>query len=108
MFPENAPRPIPTTSRTAPERIFKNRHGADFTHRVIASCSRRTDALDYLPTTISQLNSASAGETAPAHVRRWRTDYDYLYIVGDQTANIPDHLTIMMRGRRFTLYAIGK
>lgn len=66
------------------------------------------DALDYLPTTISQLNSASAGETAPSHVRAWRTNYDYLYIVGDQPADIPDHLTSMMHGRRFTLYAIGK
>ena len=66
------------------------------------------DALDYLPTTISQLNSASAGGTAPSHVRAWRTDYDYLYIVGDQPASIPDHLTSMMRSRRFTLYAIGK
>ena len=66
------------------------------------------DSLDYLPTPISQLNSASAGGTAPAHVRGWRTDYDYLYVVGDQTASIPDHLTTMMRSRRFTLYAIGK
>ena len=66
------------------------------------------DSLDYLPTTISQLNSASAGGTAPAHVRAWRTDYDYLYIVGDQTGSIPDHLTIVMRSRRFALYAIGK
>jgi hypothetical protein len=64
------------------------------------------DALDYLPTTISQLNSAS--ETVPSHVRAWRTNYDYLYIVGDQPASIPDHLTSMMRSRRFTLYAIGK
>jgi len=66
------------------------------------------DSLDYLPTTISQLNSASAGGTAPAHVRGWRTDYDYLYIVGDQTGSIPDHLTSMMRSRRFALYAIDK
>jgi hypothetical protein len=66
------------------------------------------DERDYLPTPISQLNSASAGGTAPAHVRGWRTDYDYLYIVGDQTGSIPDHLTSMMRSRRFTLYAIHK
>jgi len=66
------------------------------------------DSLDYLPTTISQLNSASAGGTAPAHGRGWRTDYGYLYIVGDQTASVPDRLTSMMRSRRFTLYAIGK
>ena len=66
------------------------------------------DSRDYLPTPISQLNSASAGGPAPAHVRGWRTDYDYLYVVGDQTASVPDHLTIMMRSRRFTLYAIGK
>jgi hypothetical protein len=66
------------------------------------------DSLDYLPTPVSQLNSASAGGTAPAHVRGWRTNYDYLYIVGDQTASIPDHLTSLMRSRRFTLYAIGK
>ena len=66
------------------------------------------DERDYLPTLISQLNSASAGGTAPAHVRGWRTDYDYLYIVGDQTGSIPDDLTIMKRSRRFTLYAIGK
>jgi hypothetical protein len=66
------------------------------------------DSLDYLPTPISQLNRASAGGTAPAHVRGWRTDYDYLYIVGDQTGSIPDHLTSLMRSRRFTLYAIGK
>jgi hypothetical protein len=66
------------------------------------------DGLDYLPTPISQLNSASAGGTAPSHVRAWRTDYDYLYIVGDQTASVPDRLTSLMRSRRFTLYAIGK
>jgi hypothetical protein len=66
------------------------------------------DSRDYLPTPISQLNSASAGGAAPTHVRAWRTDYDYLYVVGDQTSSIPDHLTIMMRSRRFTLYAIGK
>src|SRR5258708_24812245 len=66
------------------------------------------DTLDYLPTTISQLNGASAGETVPAHIRRWRTDYDYLYIVGDQTAGVPDHLTRIIRGNRFTLYAIDK
>ncbi|MGY8684328.1 hypothetical protein Q2941_42230 [Bradyrhizobium sp. UFLA05-153] len=66
------------------------------------------DALDYLPTTISQLNSASAGGTVPSHVRAWRADYDYLYIVGDQPASIPDRLTSMMHGRRFTLYAIDK
>jgi hypothetical protein len=65
------------------------------------------DSLDYLPTPVSQLNSASAGGTAPAHVRGWRTDYDYVYIVGVQTASVSDHLTIMMRSR-FTLYAIGK
>ena len=66
------------------------------------------DSLGYLPTPVSQLNSASSGGTTPAHVRGWRTDYDYLYIVGDQTGSIPDHLTTMMRSRRFTLYAIGK
>jgi hypothetical protein len=66
------------------------------------------DALDYLPTPISQLYDPSANGGAPSHVRAWRTDYDYLYIVGDQPASIPDHLTIMMRGHRFTLYAIGK
>ena len=69
---------------------------------------RNRDSLDCLPTPVSQLNSASAGGTAPAHVRGWRTDYDYLYMVGDQTAGVPDHLTNMMRSRRFTLYAIGK
>jgi hypothetical protein len=61
-----------------------------------------------LSTPISQLNSASAGGPAPAHVRGWRTNYDYMYIVGDQTGSIPDHLTIMVRSRRFALYAIGK
>jgi hypothetical protein len=66
------------------------------------------DSRDYLPTLISQLNSASAGGTAPAHVRGWPTDYDYLYIVGDQTGSIPDHLTNMMRSRRFSLYSIRK
>ncbi|WP_439374528.1 hypothetical protein [Bradyrhizobium sp. DASA03120] len=66
------------------------------------------DALDYRPTPIAQLNSASAGGTVPAHVRGWRTDYDYLYIVGDQTGSIPEHLTFMMRSRRFALYAIDK
>jgi hypothetical protein len=66
------------------------------------------DSLDYLPTPISELNSASAGGTAPSHVRAWRADYDYLYIVGDQTGSIQDRLTSMMRGRRFTLYAIDK
>ena len=66
------------------------------------------DSLDYLPTPVSQLNSASAGGTAPSHVRGWRTDYDYLYVLGDQTASVPDGLTRMMRSRRFTLYAIGK
>src|SRR6266403_4702833 len=58
------------------------------------------DSLDYLPTPVSQLNSASAAGTAPSHVRRWRTDYDYLYIVGDQPVSIPDHLTTMVQGRR--------
>ena len=66
------------------------------------------DERDYLPTPVSQLNSASAGGTAPSHVRGWRTDYDYLYVLGDQTASVPDGLTSMMRSRRFTLYAIGK
>jgi hypothetical protein len=66
------------------------------------------DSLDYLPTTVSQLADASAGRTAPAHVRGWRADYDYLYIVGDQTGSIPGNLTSMIRGRRFTLYAIKK
>jgi hypothetical protein len=66
------------------------------------------DSFDYLPTPVSQLNSASAGGTAPAHVRGWRTDYDYLYVLGDQTAGVLDGLTSMIRGRRFTLYAIGK
>jgi hypothetical protein len=31
-----------------------------------------------------------------------------MYIVGDQTGSIRDHLTNMMRSRRFTLYAVGK
>jgi hypothetical protein len=66
------------------------------------------DSLDYLPTPISQLNSASAGGTVPSHVRAWRTDYDYLYIVGNQPASIPDHLTSLMRSHRFSLYAIDK
>jgi hypothetical protein len=66
------------------------------------------DSRDYLPTSISQLNSASAGGTAPAHVRGWRTDYDYLYIVGDRTGSVPDKLSILMRSHRFALYAIGK
>jgi len=66
------------------------------------------DSLDYLPTPISQLYDPSAGGGAPPHVRKWRTDYDYLYIVGDQTASVPDHSTSMMRSRRFALYAIDK
>jgi hypothetical protein len=66
------------------------------------------DSRDYLPTPISQLNSASGGGPTPAHVRGWRTDYDYLYVVGDQTVSIPDHLTNMMRSRRFSLYSIRK
>jgi hypothetical protein len=66
------------------------------------------DSRDYLPTPISQLNSASGGGPAPAHVRNWRTDYDYLYVVGDQTVSIPDHLTNMTRSRRFSLYSIDK
>jgi hypothetical protein len=47
-------------------------------------------------------------ERPPADVRGWRADYDYLYIVGDQPASIPDHFTSLMRSRRFTLYVIGK
>jgi hypothetical protein len=31
-----------------------------------------------------ELNSASAGGPAPAHVRGWRTDYDYTYIADGQ------------------------
>jgi hypothetical protein len=66
------------------------------------------DSRDYLPTPISQLNGASTGGAVPAHVRGWRTYYDYLYIIGEQTADIPNHLTSMMQSRRFTLYAIDK
>ena len=77
--------------------------------RKVASKSRfDLEDRDYLPTTFSELNSASAGGPAPAHLRGWRADYDYLYVVGDQTANVPDGLTMMVQGRRFTLYAIGK
>jgi hypothetical protein len=66
------------------------------------------DALNYLPATISQLNSASADGTVPAYINAWRANYDYIYIVGDQTGTVPDQLTIMMRSRRFALYAIAK
>lgn len=66
------------------------------------------DSLDYLPTPIAQLDSALADGTAPAHVRNWRNNYDYVYIVGDPTGSIPDNLTFMMRSRRFALYATGK
>jgi hypothetical protein len=66
------------------------------------------DSRDYLPTPISQLNGASTGGAVPAHVRGWRTYYDYLYIIGEQTGDIPNHLTSMMQSRRFTLYAIDK
>jgi len=78
--------------------------------RAVPSKSRFAieDSLDFLPTKISQLNSALASKRAPAHVRGWRSDYDYLYIVGHETGSIPDHLTRMVQGRRFTLYAIAK
>jgi hypothetical protein len=66
------------------------------------------DALEYRPTPISQLLYPSGDGGVPPHVRNWRNNYDYLYIVGDQTGSIPDHLTSLMRSRRFTLYAIGK
>jgi hypothetical protein len=78
--------------------------------RKAASKSRfeMEDPHDYLPTPLSKLADASAGRAAPLHVREWRTDYDYVYIVGEQTDSVPDHLISMMRSRRFTLYAIGK
>lgn len=66
------------------------------------------DALDYRPSPMSQLCDPCGGVEVPPHIREWRTDYDYLYIVGDQTGRVPDHLTFMMRSRRFALYAIDK
>jgi hypothetical protein len=68
------------------------------------------DSLDYLPTQLSQLSAVAAGKIdgAPLHVRNWLLDYDYLYVIGERTADVPDQLTEIVRGHRFTLYEIRK
>jgi hypothetical protein len=68
------------------------------------------DSLDYLPTQVSELSAVAAGniDGAPLHVRNWLLDYDYLYVIGERTADVPDQLTEIVRGHRFTLYEIRK
>jgi len=66
------------------------------------------DSLDYLPTKISQLNSALCRWSGPGPCSQVASRLRYLYMVGEQAGSIPAHLTIMMRSRRFTLYKIDK
>jgi hypothetical protein len=49
------------------------------------------------------------GEAAPAFVRTWTRDFDYLYLVGPRTANpIPEILEELAHASRFTLYRIRR
>ncbi len=56
------------------------------------------------------LESVARGEAAeaPAFVRAWVQDYDYLYVIGEaSTSAMPQQLQPLYRGESFTLYRIG-
>jgi hypothetical protein len=57
------------------------------------------DSLDYLPPSISQLES-----DPPSYARDWENRYDYLYVIGK--AEMP--LIPILNGTRFTLYRINQ
>jgi hypothetical protein len=67
---------------------------------------------DYWPVAFSLLAAVANGATTsdtPAHVRDWVQDYDYLYLVGPPGPNLmPNRLTAVTTGGRFTLYRIIK
>lgn len=65
-----------------------------------------TDSMDYLPATISQLVASERSEEVPTHIRGWKSNYDYVYLVGGQAGVNPAGLMVLARGRRFALYAV--
>ena len=57
------------------------------------------DSLDYLPPSVSQLES-----DPPSYARDWENRYDYLYVIGK--TEMP--LIPIFNGARFTLYRINQ
>jgi hypothetical protein len=60
---------------------------------------------------VAALKAIAAGTSsdAPEFLRAWRSDFDYLYVLGPRTANpLPGDLTELYAAPRFVLYAVGK
>ena len=69
------------------------------------------DPADYKPPLLSVLMGARTGALppgAPQALRRWSSDYNYLYLVGPAGSNPwPERLVRLAQGRNFALYRIG-
>lgn len=64
------------------------------------------------PVPMSILSAIAAGKTAdivPQYLRRWTSDFQYLYVLGAPAANpLPDVLEELDRSSRFVLYKIRR
>jgi hypothetical protein len=64
------------------------------------------------PVPMSILSAIAAGKTAdivPLYLRRWTSDFQYLYVLGTPAANpLPDLLEELDRSSRFVLYKIRR
>jgi hypothetical protein len=66
----------------------------------------------YAPPSLSTLRLIAGGgnsPNAPMYIRNWTSDFDYVYLLGPQHADVlPDKLEEMYSSRRFTLYRVRK
>ncbi len=62
-----------------------------------------------VPASVLTAIAAGTSSAAPDFLRHWRSDYDYLYVLGSRTDNpLPDALTEVYAAPRFVLYAVKK
>jgi hypothetical protein len=67
-------------------------------------------ALDgMVPVVVLKAIAAGTSSDAPEFLRNWRSDFDYLYVLGPRTDNpLPGELTELYAAPRFVLYAVRK
>ena len=66
----------------------------------------------YEPPSLADLKSVAEGKSVPGtphYVRNWRSDFDYVYLLGPHAPNaLPNMLYEIFTSRRFTLYRVQK